>query len=344
MPRGRSGVAPGVEEATHRDARPATPRISVVVPVYNAVMHLRRCLDSILVAVEDYGQAEVIVVDNGSTDGSWELVQRRYAGRVKALRQLDGHVGKVRNVGAARAEGEILSFVDADCEVGREYLHRIVQALDDTHAQATGSRYALPPSPHWVERVWAQLHRRRHDGPADYISAGNFCVLRRAFEDVGGFREDLDSGEDAELGLRMRRRGFRIHESSSVLAVHHGNPKTLRAFFRKHVWHGMGMFGTTRGGGIDKPVVMTILQLGLLLLAAAWTLVGIGTLPVRLATSLALTFVVPIATVVYRVARGGLAHDPIRAFVLYWVYYAARLVSLARIIASRGRLGRRAMS
>lgn len=317
------------------------PRISVVVPVYNALPYLRACLDSVLDAADEYGNAEVIVVDNGSTDGSWELVRGRYAERVIAIRAPEASVGGVRNRGANRAEGVILSFVDADCEVGRHYLHAIASVLGQPGRDATGSRYALPEAPTWVEWVWHDLHERPSDGRVGYLNAGNFAVTRTAFDAAGGFDETLVSGEDAELGQRITSRGFHIWESREVTAVHHGNPKSLASFFRKQTWHAVGMFGTVRRGSIDKPVAMTVLHGLLSLTGLGFLALGPGPLPLRLLVSVAATLPVPAASVVYRVLRGGIVEAPARALLMYWTYYAARLRGMLVVVRERLKEGRR---
>jgi len=149
-----------------------------------------------------------------------------------------------------------------------DYFHRAAAVLAAGGADATGSRYALPtdPPPRWIERTWHELHWRPGDGYVPYVPAGNFIVSRAAFEAVGGFREALATGEDAELCQRLGAAGYRIYEAQSVVAEHLGNPKTLRAFFRQQVWHGLGQFGTVRRAALDKPVAMTALH-GLLTLA-----------------------------------------------------------------------------
>lgn len=311
------------------------PRISVIVPVYDALPYLRACLDSLLDAVDEYGNAEVIVVDNGSTDGSWELLRARYTERITAMRAPDASVGGVRNRGANRADGDILSFLDADCEVGRHYLHAIASVLNDPGKDATGSRYALPEAPTWVEWVWHDLHERPTDGCVSYLNAGNFAVTKSAFQAAGGFREDLASGEDAELGQRITGMGFRIWESSDVIAVHHGNPKTLASFFRKQTWHAIGMFGTVGRGSVDKPVVMMAAHAAAILGGFTWLTVGAGPLPLRVLVAAGLTLPVPVASVLYRFLHGGAVQAPLRALVLYWVYFAARLRGLGILVRER---------
>ena len=100
-----------------RRVRPARPRLSVVVPVYNVEEYLEGCLDSIL--AQPVEGLEVVLVDDGSTDASGE-VAARYAGRhphVRLLRQANAGLGAARNAGVAAARGTYLTFADSDDEL-----------------------------------------------------------------------------------------------------------------------------------------------------------------------------------------------------------------------------------
>ena len=323
------------------------PEFSVVIPVYNAIRYLPSSLEAVRAAIRHYGDGrvagagagavELIVVDNGSTDGSWELLRERYGSAATLMREPSATVGRLRNLGAGRSRGRWLSFVDADCVIPGDYFHRAAAVLAAGGADATGSRYALPtdPPPRWIERTWHELHWRPGDGYVPYVPAGNFIVSRAAFEAVGGFREALATGEDAELCQRLGAAGYRIYEAQSVVAEHLGNPKTLRAFFRQQVWHGLGQFGTVRRAALDKPVAMTALH-GLLTLAGcAGLALGPGPAGARVLAAAVLTAAAPAATVLFRARRRGLPAHPLQALLLYHLYYDARLWAALRTALGR---------
>ena len=288
--------------------------------------------------VAQYGDAELIVVESGSSDGSAEWLRAR--GDLRLVEGVEGRVGAVRNAGAAVATGTVLSFVDADCEPHPGLLEEVAGTLARTGAAACGSPYELPERPSWVEETWQILHERARDGWVTYLPAGNFHVTKAAFTATGGFRPDLASGEDAELGQRMTREGHRTWSDRRVAVRHLGNPKTLRAFFRKQRWHGAGMFGTVRWGEIDLPVVNMFIHLVLLVaapvVALAWRR------PLALAVALALPWVIPAAAVAYRWRQIGRAWRPLRAMLLYQLYFLARLAALRDILVGRERREARA--
>ena len=89
-------------------------RLSVIIPVYNAAVHLRQCLDSVLNQSVD--SLEIICVDDGSTDASWEILQEyaRTYSQMRIYQQENSHAGVARNQGMAKARGKFLHFLDAD--------------------------------------------------------------------------------------------------------------------------------------------------------------------------------------------------------------------------------------
>lgn len=315
--------------------RSALNRVSVVVPVFNEVEHLPVCMPSVIEAVSNFGNAELIVVDNGSGDGSFEMLQRDYAPPAQVVRLFPGTISAVRNYGVRLATGLYICFIDADCKIGSEYLKQAVRILQETDAAATGSRYGIPASASPLERVWHGLHSKCRDGAVKYLPGGNFVVRKAAFEAVGGFDERLETGEDSELCQRLTRHGYSIHESQAVSAVHLGNPTSARSFLRQQIWHGLGMFGTVTSGGFDKPTAMLFVFIVSLVL---WPFIVAMSLArgviLAVAVGLLLPLAVPVVSVVYRYFEVRRVIDPLRAVGLYWLYFLGRFIALCRI-ASR---------
>ena len=117
--------------------------LSIVVPVYNLKNELPRCLDSIL--AQTYRQLEVIVVDDGSTDGSADVI-RSYAerdARIKPVFQPNGGVTSARLHGARKASGEWIGFVDGDDEIEADMYERLLNNAAAYHAQISHCGYQM---------------------------------------------------------------------------------------------------------------------------------------------------------------------------------------------------------
>jgi len=310
-------------------------RFSVVVPVLNSKDHLRGCLDSILAAMERQGNCELIVLDNGSDDGSYEILCSEYASRAR-VQQIRGiPVSALRNRGAELASGEFLTFIDSDCLIGIDYFACALPVLQ-TRADATGSEYAVEDSDHWIQTTWRALHVPDGDGFVKYIASGNLVIKRRAFLAVGGFDEKMISCEDAELGLRLNKAGFKVYQSHAVRALHPGGDQDLGVFFRKNAWRSLGMFRATKHAWISKPLISTFAHLFLCVAALVNLFASYAAPLTRIAVSLVLVNLAPVLTVLYFAMRVKRLPSLFKSILLYHVYLLARFYALWNIVVSMG--------
>lgn len=210
------------------------PSISVVIPAHNEARYIRETVQAI--CNQDYpkDKLEIFVVDNNSTDNTPAIAAQSGATVISCP---SGRVGRVRNLGAAQSRGQIIAFIDGDCEASSLYwLQSAVQLLQDPSIGAVGGPALLPKQTSWVERAFV--------GPQSFTNsdvarlAGSSFIVRRAdFELVGGFSETLSAGEDDELSARIRAKGLRIYSSNDCSVIHKDYPKTLQQIFRKQLWH-----------------------------------------------------------------------------------------------------------
>ncbi len=182
-----------------RGRRGQQPRLSVVVPVYNVEAYLAECLDSIL--AQTYPDLEVVLVDDGSTDGSLQIAQQyvdRHPG-FSIVRQANAGLSAARNTGVRQARGEFLAFADSDDAVPPYAYELMVSTLDESGSDfVVGSVLQGVPGDA-VEPAWLRpVHRQRRLGiRADdlpEVISNVFAwskVFRRAFWD----RADLSFPE-----------------------------------------------------------------------------------------------------------------------------------------------------
>jgi hypothetical protein len=250
------------------------PTLSFIVPVRNDAPRLARCLATI----PQGSPYEVIVVDNGSTDGSPDVAR---AAGARVLRLTGGSVAELRNAGAAAAAGELLAFVDADHELGAGW-PAAAEALfrEEPDIVAAGALYHAPPDGTWVQRMYDKF-RRRPSGRrvTDWLPSGNLVVRRTAFEAVGGFDASLETCEDVDLCQRLSARGGRLVESDALMSVHQGDPTTLRALFAGELWRGRDNFRVTLRGPLTLRTLPSLLLPVAVLGAGAAVILGILTWP-----------------------------------------------------------------
>lgn len=205
------------------------PLVSVVVATYNGAAFVKETLESLL--GQNYEPLEVVVCDDGSTDGTQEIV-RSFGDRLKLVCQANGGVSAARNHGASVSSGKLIAFVDQDDLWEPELLTTLVPLL------AEHPHWGVVYSDSWILDAAGRRHGRRRTY-LDYAQGwvfprllhGNFIpiettLMRKSiFDRVGGFDESLSYLEDFELNLRIAREcpigfhpeplaGYRIHDSN----------------------------------------------------------------------------------------------------------------------------------
>jgi glycosyltransferase involved in cell wall biosynthesis len=204
---------------------PAAPYLTVVVPVLDGADTLGTCLQDL--RGSSFTDWELIVVDDGSTDGSREIAA---AAGAKVL-QTAGRQGPgaARNLGARQAHGEVLFFIDADCSAGPDTLARAVEILHrEPQLEALfGSYDEAPSAPGLVARYKNLQHHFVHQQGSEQATtfwAGCGAIRRSVFEQLGGFdteRYGRPCIEDIELGHRLVEIGGQIRLAKDVQVKHH---------------------------------------------------------------------------------------------------------------------------
>ena len=197
--------------------------VSVIVPVYNGGPAFARCLES-LQALRP-APTEIIVVDDGSTDGSDRAAQCPAVTLLRTGRRMGP--AAARNQGARAAQGDLLFFVDADVTVPQAALEILLRIFCDEPevAAVIGSYDDAPTESNLLSQYKNLLHHYVHQQSADqgFTFWGACGIIRRdVFLDLGGFDERYGqpSIEDIELGYRLREAGGRIRVCKQLQVKH----------------------------------------------------------------------------------------------------------------------------
>lgn len=208
--------------------------VSVVVPVRNAARTLSACL----AALEqlDPAPVETILVDNGSTDGSLQLlrafVRDRPAQRAQILEEPHRGAAAARNAGIRAAKGELIAFTDADCAPERAWLYHLTEPFADPAVGAVAGRVVSAPAASTVELFSALFTLQLPDRPTRHRAwtpwaggypTANLAVRSALLSELGGFDESVGIyGEDYDLCARLYARGAEIvYEPAARVAHHH---------------------------------------------------------------------------------------------------------------------------
>jgi len=199
--------------------------VTVITPVYNGAATLHRCLAPLLAMQRDGEIAEVIVVDDGSTDAS-PAIAAGLGARVVASGGRLGP-GGARNVAARAARGDVLWFVDADVVVHADAARVLAEVFRRTGATAVFGAYDdEPPAANFLSQYKNLVHHHYHQmgrRDASTFWAGCGAVWKDAFLNVGGFdavRYPRPSIEDIDLGYQLRAAGGRIRLAPEIQGTH----------------------------------------------------------------------------------------------------------------------------
>ncbi|SOB75158.1 Glycosyltransferase involved in cell wall bisynthesis [Marinobacter sp. LV10R510-11A] len=216
------------------EAESASPYFSIVIPAYNEEDHIGSCLQSIFTLNYDSAKYEVIVVDNGSQDRSYEIALN--FDQAKVFQLLEGNVGAVRNHGAAQARGQILIFIDADCLMDEDWLNRAEQLINDWPNYVYGGGVKLPIDATWIETSWLLESKGQPTLPKHLIGAST-VLSTKLFWEINGYNELVSSGEDTDLHNRLTSNNSPVLIDHALDVTHLGNAKTLMQFLQRQIWH-----------------------------------------------------------------------------------------------------------
>jgi len=307
--------------------------LSIIIPCKNEEENLPVILQALVTEQKRFNYIfEIIMIDNFSTDSSVQCA-KEFGIQVYSS---EGSISVLRNLGAQKAAGDFLCFIDADVEIEPGWSKAVADCIREQGEKAAtciyGNIYNPMKETTWVENVWYKNLISR--GRLQYVNGGNLIVHRDLFEKVSGFNEDLVTKEDVDFCKRVLRSGGRLCTDDRIATIHLGYPKDIINFFARERWHGSG----------EKRFSLQSLQsksalLGLfILLSPIWLpflfyLLGGKTLLVFMLVMLFLTL-----TACSLRLKSFFLWEPVLLNVLFVVYGLARALALVdSVFASKGK-------
>ncbi len=230
------------EHVTRKVRLPSYPKVSVIVCSYNGAQTLEACLESLLKI--DYPNYEIVVVDDGSTDRTPQIVEQyRDRPKIVPVHQKNMGLSYARNVGAHTATGEIVAYTDGDCMADPDWLYYLVGTLLSGPYAGVGGPNISPPAANWVQACVSAApggpsHVLTTDVVAEHIPGCNMAFHRWAFEQVGGFDPEYrKAGDDVDFCWRLQNAGQVIAFSASAIVWHYRR-FTLKAFKKQQEGYG----------------------------------------------------------------------------------------------------------
>lgn len=284
---------------------PSDLSVSVVIISKNEERTLTRCVESAL--SQTHPVEEVIIIDGNSTDSSIAIARgiakRNHRVRL-TIESIDSpHSGPAaaRNLGAAQSSGDLILFMNADVFVDVRYVSRLIEEMEERSLVAAAglrwnvgeSRVAGLMNVHYALNY--NSSQRTLDDPA-FLSGDAVLIRAASFRSVGGYDPEMPSGEDADIGYRLKGVGHRLGYVSELTIWHEGQHYgTFSAWVKQMEWYGRGAAALVRlhpwrrereRTGVDshvrKPVAIFLAALLFVLIAASTSgliflgIVGLG--------------------------------------------------------------------
>ncbi len=211
--------------------------LSFIIPALNERDNIGRCVSSVARHVPEDLAHEIVVVDNGSEDETVRLARQAGA---KVVASTAGTIGAVRNRGTAASSGDVLVFLDADCaltpEWGRE-IGTVLETMKTVSLCCAGSQVTPPQGESvFLWKYWFLPFVAQET--ASHLGSAHMLCSRETFMRIGGFNEDLETGEDYEFCARLKKAGGSVLNVPALSVEHYGFPRTWAEFIRRERWYG----------------------------------------------------------------------------------------------------------
>jgi glycosyltransferase involved in cell wall biosynthesis len=218
------------------------PLVSVVVPTLNSVRTIETCLRSI--QGQTYERVELIVIDNFSDDGTWEIATALADVSIQAGPERSAQ----RNLGTEKSSGEAVLWIDSDMELPPDIVEKCVDAMVASNAIGV-----FAPEITVGQGFWTACRALERSCCVDEILVQAPRLVRRDYLlQTGGFLENLSGTEDAELRSRMIADGSKL-VSIPDLIIHHEGRLTFWGTLRKRYYYGRGLhdYGEQHPGALS---------------------------------------------------------------------------------------------
>ncbi len=298
----------------------STCLLSIIIPAYNEENYIAKTLAYITKYAPNIAY-EVIVVDNGSTDNTANLVKEKGA---KVVSLPIGTIAAVRNKGVSASSGDILVFLDADILVTKEWqkgLDETIQQLSKNKKLITGSRCEAPRKSNWLNKYWFSM---LSSSKVNYINSGHLITTRTLFDEVNGFTERLKTAEDYDFCMKAKQVGAEIKQALNLRVIHEGYPESVLDFMRRERWHGREDFETLNSFLSSKVAWVAafnfiFLLASLILLAVSNSSLLVAYLPAMFFISICLTLMKFSYKSIYTLTNSA---------IIFYVYICGRTLAL----------------
>jgi len=213
--------------------------VSIIIPVRNGEKHLPGCINSLKKL--SYGNLEIIFVNDGSTDGTKQLLDGA-GGNIKTIETSPVGPSAARNLALGRARGEFVAFTDADCAVEKNWIDELLRGFTDEKTAGVGGDQMSPEDEtpfgkniqdfmKSIGFVTEYMKTQKQLLNTTHNPTCNAMYRKKVLSEIGGFSPGLWPGEDVELDYRIIKKGYGLVFNPSAV-VYHYRPENRRKYLK----------------------------------------------------------------------------------------------------------------
>ncbi|NRQ37979.1 glycosyltransferase [Nonomuraea sp. NN258] len=212
------------------------PVLASVVVAVKTDPRLRRLVESLMVQTLPATAYEVLVVENGSSD--FADLDGHGDGTVRYLHLDAANAAAARNAGLAAARGRYLLLTDADCVAELDWIEKLTEPLGGGRLAGAGGTIRKYPPRTWTQRHAITIVDGQHAlsylpaSPHPYVAGANAGFVTSALREIGGFDEELLSGNDVDVCYKLGLRGYRVGLAPDAVVLHDDRDDIIRHFKR----------------------------------------------------------------------------------------------------------------
>jgi len=211
------------------------PKVSVIIPTYNEKERVAKCIESLLSQSYPQDKIEIIVVDDGSTDGTSSFIKKNFP-KVKLITKKNSGAYDSRNKGIAVASGEIIALTDGDCIATKNWLKNIEKVLREKKIQVVGGKITHDNNNLLYKATAISDFGGYLDNKEKFITSiptGNLAAKREIFEKFS-FNSNLRSSGDRLFSWNLITAGYKLLYHPSIEIIHQPPLKWSKFVERKY--------------------------------------------------------------------------------------------------------------
>lgn len=220
------------------------PKVSIIVPVYNGASTIAACIESLLAQDYPAHAYDIIVVENGSTDSTPEIVAQY---PVRLFHHTIRGPAAARNFGIARSTADIIAFTDADCIAHPRWIAELVKPYQDPVVGGAGGAILAYDHP---GRNFVEMFSETNAPLVNFVKGAveflprlytaNASYRKHILDEIGGFNPHIITGQDVDIAWRVQlQTGTQLHYAPEAIIYHH-HRATKRGLARQYRRYGFG--------------------------------------------------------------------------------------------------------